>query len=107
MEKYGQETPPEIDISKIETVPICMFVGVQDQIVDVESNRWVKDQLKSLIFYKELEHDHFSFQLAKDMSYFDEVIELIEKHNPVPAGLAKKPERISQDKGIIYEPEIA
>ena len=38
-----------------------MFVGVQDQIVDVDSNRWLRNQLKTLVHYKELEHDHFSF----------------------------------------------
>ena len=27
MKKYGQATPPEIDVSKISHVPIAMFVG--------------------------------------------------------------------------------
>jgi hypothetical protein len=52
----------------------------------------LKDQLKTVIKYKELDHDHFSFQLSDDMSYFEEVIELIEQHNPLPAKLPELPE---------------
>jgi hypothetical protein len=79
-----------------------MFVGVKDQIVDIENNRWLRKQLKSLIYYRELEHDHFSFQLAKDMSYFDDVIRLIEEYNPLPE--VTKECKIPEDTGIIYEP---
>ena len=63
LEMYGQSSPPEIDISKIDHVPISMFVGKEDQIIDLESNRWVKEQLKDhLHYYEELdEFDHFSF----------------------------------------------
>lgn len=61
-----------------------MFVGIQDQIVDVDSNRWLKSRLNTLVHYTELEHDHFSFQLAKDMSYFEDVMKLIEEYSPLP-----------------------
>ena len=82
-EKYGQTRPPEIDISTISEVPIAMYVGKEDQIVDVDSNRWVRDQIKSVVHYEELNHDHFSFQLAEDMSYFEDVVDMIHDHNPV------------------------
>jgi hypothetical protein len=52
-----------------------MFVGIRDQIIDLESNRWVKEQMKeNLNYYEELDHDHFSLQLG-DMEYFDRVIQ--------------------------------
>ena len=92
---YGQSSPPEIDISNIEHVPISMFVGKEDQIIDLESNRWVKEQLKDhLHYYEELdEFDHFSFQLASDMSYFDRVIEQVMYFNPVSDDLRKYTEK--------------
>ena len=37
----------------------------------------------NLHYYEELDHDHFSFQLADDMSYFDRVIDQIMEFNPV------------------------
>ena len=58
-------------------MPIAMFVASEDIIVNVEDNRKLKNQLKSLVKYKEIGFDHLSFVLAKDMSYFNEVIEMI------------------------------
>ena len=54
-----------------------MFVASEDIIVSVEDNRKLKNQIKSLVKYKEIGFDHLSFVLAKDMSYFNEVIEII------------------------------
>ena len=70
-----------------------MYVGKQDQIVDVDSNRWVRDSIKSVVHYEELNHDHFSFQLAEDMSYFDDVVDMIYDYNPVSAENRKYEER--------------
>ena len=66
MEKYGQETPPIIDVSAISSVPIAMFAATKDQIVHIDDNRWLKSQLvnNSLIKYQEIEFDHLSFLLA-------------------------------------------
>ena len=38
LEEYGQSSPPEIKLSNIKHVPISMFVGKEDQIIDLESN---------------------------------------------------------------------
>lgn len=60
-----------------------MYVGIQDYIVDVVDNRRVGAQLgKNLITYQELEFDHNSFILADDMSYFKDVLKVLEKYNP-------------------------
>ena len=60
-----------------------MFVGTEDQIVDLDSSRWLHKQIKTVKFYKEYYQDHFSFNLAKDLSYFSEVLDLIGQYNPV------------------------
>jgi hypothetical protein len=56
-----------------------MFVGKKDEIVALEDNRWLYKELGDDIVthYEELELDHLSFLLAKDMSYFDSVMDVI------------------------------
>ena len=64
-------------------MPIAMYVGIQDYFVDVSDNRKIKAQLgENLISYQELEFDHNSFILANDMSYFQDVLKVLEKYNP-------------------------
>lgn len=71
-------------MKNIKDVPIGMFVGKKDHIVDTKDNRWVNEQIgEAVVRYQELELDHLSFLLAEDMSYFDQVLELIDEHNPV------------------------
>jgi hypothetical protein len=79
--QYGQEKPPQIDISEIQEVPVAMFVGHKDTLANVEDNRWVKDQLGTLVYYEEIQASHASFVLGKDMSYFDRVVELAIYYN--------------------------
>ena len=43
LEEYGQETPPEINISDITDVPVAMFVGRQDDLANLKDNRWLKE----------------------------------------------------------------
>lgn len=42
-QKYGQDTPPEIDLGKIASVPVAMFVGTQDDLGDVTDAQWARD----------------------------------------------------------------
>ena len=51
MEFYGQATPPELDISHIHQVPIALFVGEQDPLANTVDNRWVRDQIRSVVHY--------------------------------------------------------
>ena len=39
--KYGQDSPPEIDLTKIDKVPTALFVGTQDDLGDVDDNHWL------------------------------------------------------------------
>lgn len=45
MKVYGQSTPPEIDLKRIKSLPIAMFVGTQDHLGDVTDNRWARDEI--------------------------------------------------------------
>ena len=82
--KYNQPEPPIIDISKITKMPIAMFVGVEDPLVEPFDARWTRDQLGNVVWYHEYEkHDH-SFTLAKDMSYMTKVMELVGEYNGTP-----------------------
>jgi len=40
-----------------------------------------KKKLKNLVFYEEYELDHVCFVMGKDMSYFDDVINVLDLYN--------------------------
>ena len=80
---YGTATPPQLDISKINQVPIAMFVGKNDSLATIKDCQWVKSQISSVVHYQEIDgFDHSSYMAAKDMSYFSSVMGLIEQYNP-------------------------
>ena len=81
--KYGQDTPPHIDLSKIQSVPIAMFVGTKDDLGDVTDARWAKDQIKTVESYVEVDAGHSTFMIGKDMSYFSKVMDFVHKYNPM------------------------
>jgi hypothetical protein len=60
-----------------------MFVGTSDQLATVEDNRWAQTQISTIEFYKEYTLGHMSFMIANDMSYFNDVMNMLKKHNPV------------------------
>jgi len=91
---YGSKTPPIINLSNIKKVPIGLFVGTSDQLATVEDNRKAKTQLSTLAFYQEYSMGHMSFMVAKDMSYFNDVMALVRKYHPVRSA---EPEQTSED----------
>ena len=66
-----------IDITEITDIPIAMFVNKQDTLANVNDNRWLRDQLQSVVHYQESEGSHASFVIGADMSFFKTVIELV------------------------------
>ena len=61
-----------------------MFVGKQDELSTPEVGAWTKDQVKNTVYYKDLDNwDHSSFGVGTDMSYFEDVLSLMSKYNPV------------------------
>ena len=70
-------TPMEIDLSKV-SIPTALFLGDEDQIADRLDNEELAKRLPNVIKFRVLENqDHLSVSFAKDMSYFEEVIELM------------------------------
>ena len=58
-----------------------MFVGTSDHLADPKDNQWLKTQVKNLVHYKEYDMGHMTFLLAKDMSYFDTVKDILRNYN--------------------------
>lgn len=79
--KYGQKEPPAIDFTKIHSVPIAILGGKYDLFSPVEDSEWVKDQVKPVFFKIYDTHGHITFQIGKDMSYLDDVKQLIEEYS--------------------------
>ena len=82
MKHYNQTTPPEYDLSAIQT-PIAMFGGETDHLADQQDVEWTHGQLNhTTIFYKQYPLGHLSFAIAKDMSYFTrDVMAIVNTYN--------------------------
>jgi len=82
---YGQTTPPEIDMTKVEGVPVAMFVGTKDELADILDNRWLRDQLgKAVVHYDEYNMGHLTFMVGKDASWFTgKGLDLLKEYHPL------------------------
>jgi len=61
-----------------------LFSGSLDSLADAEDVAWLSEQLgDNVVFEKQYHLDHFSFFMAKDMSYFTEdAVSVLQKFNP-------------------------
>ena len=73
-ELYGSDQVPSIDFYK-NPVPMVIYAGVQDKIVNIEDVRSIKENMQNIRYYKEIDGDHLSFFIGKDMSYVDDMID--------------------------------
>lgn len=76
--RYASVSAPELDIGSID-VPVAMFVGRYDTLATPLDNLENRSRIKRLVHYKEYELDHLGFILAKNMTYFQEVIAVIDQ----------------------------
>jgi hypothetical protein len=61
-----------------------MFVGKQDELSTPEVGKWTNSQVKNSVYYKDLDNwDHATYSVGNDMSYFEDVLSLMSKYNPV------------------------
>ena len=63
-----------------------MFVGQEDELADVNDNRWTLDAISAnqswpVVHYSEIHAGHESFMVGLDMSYFDSVVDLVHKYS--------------------------
>jgi lysosomal acid lipase/cholesteryl ester hydrolase len=82
VKKYGQETPPDYDLSLIK-FPVAIMSGDTDKMADPKDVKWTASKLQhTLVFNKEYHLGHLSFAIAKDMSFFtQDAMDLINKYN--------------------------
>lgn len=81
-EHYHQDTPPDIPLDNIKTMPVALFVGTADELATTKDSKWTISKLGESV---EEDEDlnkvgHMTFLLAKDMSYFNNVMAELEKH---------------------------
>ena len=61
-------------------MPVGLFVGTLDKLATVADNQWLESQLSEgvLVYSQTYELDHWSFSMARDMSFFtDDVMNLV------------------------------
>ena len=96
-----------IPLQKID-VPVAMLVGKQDDMTGLEDPRWAKNHIgDNMVYYEEIEANHFSFMLGKDMTYMTEtVIDLLQEYHPTD--VSKKPaKKESSQKGGVNQQSAA
>ena len=81
--RYGQETAPEIPMENIDT-PFALFVSPLDQMGSQENTDYIVERLGSnLVFEQEYEgYGRDSYIAAVDMRYLEDVVDLLEQYPP-------------------------
>jgi hypothetical protein len=77
LKRYGEKSPKQYDLSKIEGMNIIICAGKMDKLIHIEDIRWLRDQLKgknNLKFYEFEYMGHLSFLLSNDITWFNFVL---------------------------------
>jgi len=86
IKRYGSATVPVINMDSLGDlkVPVSLFVGKHDLLSTIKDDRDIRDKLgSSLHQYHEIEADHLSLLIGKDMSYFTiNVLEILREQHP-------------------------
>ena len=76
-DKYGQDFPPDIDLSKISNeVPIAFYVGSRDDLSTPKNAEWARSQIgeDTVFSYNILDNfAHATFNFGKDRTYLDDI----------------------------------
>lgn len=77
---YGTEEPKEYDLKTIHDFPIALFSGLEDRLAHPNDVTWLSNQLGDNVVYQKAYPymGHHTFQMAEDMSWFNDVIELMD-----------------------------
>jgi hypothetical protein len=69
--RYSQDTPPDYNLDAIK-FPIAIFAGLKDVLATPKDVAWLHDQMKeqTVYFDGDLDFDHMTFAIARDMSFF-------------------------------------
>lgn len=79
---YGEKEPPLIPLENI-SIPIALFSGSLDALAAPGNVAWLSEQLgDKVVFQQEYLLDHFSFAIARDMSWFrEDVVAVLDQYN--------------------------
>jgi hypothetical protein len=83
MKRYGSEIPPNFPLDKIY-VPIALFIGTADLLGTVKDNEWFIPEISQAIVFNEMyEYGHKSFLIAKNMTYLNDIKDLLQEYHPI------------------------
>ena len=82
MELYGQEDPKEYDLKKVKDFPCVILYGKQDRLASPIDVEWLIDELGDNVIFKQMYEymGHTSFMMAKDMTWFIDIVKIIEMY---------------------------
>lgn len=60
-----------------------MFVGANDDLADATDAKWAYSNIPTVTYYEEIPGGHASFIVGKNYTFFDTVLNLMSKYNPI------------------------
>ena len=60
-----------------------MFSAIEDKIVSIDENRKQAERIPAVFKHVELDADHITFLVGKNMDYMNTVLELMKDKNPL------------------------
>ena len=65
-------------------MPTALFVGVSDNLANETDARWVQSMMGDTVFhYQNIVGGHMTFMYGKDMSYWDDVMDIFHQYQPL------------------------
>ena len=81
IQQYGQPYPPDFNLTNIN-VPMYLFFGLHDSLVDAKDAQILLDTLAPLpnVHYKYYPASHITYLMSTDISfYWNDLIEILNK----------------------------
>ena len=76
LKKYGQETPPNYDLDKIEDINFVLVCGKSDLLASPPDYEWLKEELskKNKVDFLEFEEGHLALVFPENKSVTNDVL---------------------------------
>lgn len=78
---YGSRLPKIIDQKNIKNVPIVLYAGTKDKMVDLTDARWIRDNFETVVEFNELNFGHSDYMFVNEQEFYDSLLAKIEKYN--------------------------
>lgn len=84
-EIYGQETPIEYNLKKVDDFPCVILYGKKDLLAQPDDVEWVIEELGENVIYKQMYEDmgHTTFMMGNDISWFHDIVKIMEMYQKV------------------------